>query len=268
MEASKEFLDVKAEFEKLQTMYNEDVTQQTFNCLVLGEMGTGKTHMLQTCRRPVHVDSFDIGGTKHLTKYIREGWMMVDTRFEKEDPLKPASAELWIKEMERRVNMGYFNYIGTYALDSLTMWTEALMNWTLKKAGIAGQTPRFTHDYLPTKTLVKNYILQIMKLPCDFVLTGHIRADKDEVAGTIRMRLVTIGDLDTKIPALFDEVWIATAKDGAKGPDYSLLTSPKGIYRDVRTRMGSMKFDQYEKPDVKYLLQKAGRDASDKKGGA
>jgi hypothetical protein len=255
--------------EKLRTMYKEDKTQTSFNCLVLGEMGTGKTHLLQTCRRPIHVDSFDPGGTKHLTKGISEGWIIVDTRYEQEDPLKPTVAQLWQKEMERRFNMNYFDHIGTYALDSMTLWSEALMNDVLRKAGIAGQTPRFTHDYMPTKTLIRNFIMQMLKLPCDFVLTGHIRPDKDEVAGSIRMRLVTIGDLDAKLPALFDEVWITTAKDGSKGPDYSILTSPRGLYRDVRTRMGSGKFDQYEKPDVSYLLQKAGRSTtSPAKGGA
>jgi hypothetical protein len=148
--------------------------------------------------------------------------------------------------MDKRVKMGYFNAIGTYCCDSLTSWTEAIMNRTLKKAGLAAHAPRFTHDYMPTKTDLRNFISRLLKLPCDFVLTAHLRADKDEVVGTISMRLVTIGDLDVKLPSLFDEIWVAQVKDGSKGPDYSVLTSPKGYYKTVRTRIGSGKFVKFE----------------------
>jgi hypothetical protein len=96
------------------------------------------------------------------------------------------------------------------------------------------------------------------------IIAGHLRANKDEVVGSVSMRIVTIGDLDTTIPTLFDEVYIAQTKDGSKGTEYLLLTSPKGYYKQVRTRMGSGKFDQFEKPDITYLLNKAGRNAAHK----
>jgi len=260
-------LDIKKEMAEIRKLYAEDKTQDSFNLLLLGETGSGKTHLLQTCRRPIHIDSFDIGGTKlpSIRKGVEEGWIIVDTRWEHEDVYKPDVVDLWAKEMERRVKMGYFNALGTYCLDSMTSWTEALMNRTLKKAGIAAHTPRFTHDYLPTKTDLRNFVSRLLKLPCDFILTGHLRADKDEVVGTVAMRLVTIGDLDVKLPSLFDEIWTMQVKDGSKGPDYSILTSPKGYYKTVRTRIGSGKFEQFEKPDVRYLLQKAGREVKDVK---
>jgi hypothetical protein len=265
MPEDKAFLEVQAEMSKLQALYADDRTQTTFNLLILGEMGTGKTHLLKTCRRPIHVDSFDPGGTKHLIEGIREGWIIVDSRYEHEDPMKPTSFNLWLSEMNRRQNMGYFRHVGTYALDSMTLWAESIMNETLRRAGIAGQMPRYNHDYQPTKNTIKNLISMLLSLECDIIVTGHLRPDKDEASGTMRMRLVTIGDLDAKLPALFDEVWIMNVKDASKGPDYSILTSPRGLYRDVRTRMGSGKFDQFEKPDVSYLLAKAGHATS--KGG-
>ena len=260
-------LDIKKEMDEIRKMYSEDKTQDSFNLLLLGETGSGKTHLLQTCRRPIHIDSWDIGGTKipSIRKGIEEGWIIVDTRWEHEDPYKPSAVDEWQKEMDKRVKMGYFNAIGTYCNDSLTSWTEAIMNRTLKKAGLAAHAPRFTHDYMPTKTDLRNFISRLLKLPCDFVLTAHLRADKDEVVGTVSMRLVTIGDLDVKLPSLFDEIWVAQVKDGSKGPDYSVLTSPKGYYKTVRTRIGSGKFDQFEKPDIRYLLQKAGLPTADVK---
>jgi hypothetical protein len=257
-------LEIKKEMEELRRMYSSDDTQNSFNLLLLGEMGTGKTRLISTCRRPIHIDSFDPGGTKHLAQAIKEGWLIVDSRWEQEDPLKPWVVEKWIQEMERRDRMGYFKALGTYAVDSMSMWNEAIMNRVLKKAGIAGQAPRFTHDYTPAKSEIKNIMSRLLKLPCDFVMTGHIVADKDEVEGSISMQLVTIGKLDGFLPSLFDEVWIAMAKDGAKGPEWSILTSPKGRYKKVRTRIGSGKFEQFEKPDVRELLKKAGLPIADK----
>lgn len=260
-------LDIRKEMDEIRRLYSEDKTQDSFNLLLIGETGSGKTHLLQTARRPIHIDSFDIGGTKipSIRKGVEEGWIIVDSRWEHEDVYKPDVVDLWQKEMEKRVKIGYFNVIGTYCLDSLTSWTEAIMNRTLKKAGLAAHAPRFTHDFMPTKTDVRNFISRLLKLPCDFVLTGHLRADKDEVIGTVSMRLVTIGDLDVKLPSLFDEIWTTQVKDGSKEPDYTILTSPKGYYKTVRTRIGSGKFEQFEKPDIKYLLRKAGLDDADRR---
>lgn len=258
-------LDIRKKMSEIRELYKSDEAQNTFNLLLLGETGTGKTRLLSTCRRPIHIDSFDPGGTKLpcIRKGISEGWIIVDTRWEKDDPYKPFVIDEWRKEMDDRYKINYFHALGTYAIDSLTSWTEALMNRVLRKAGIAAQAPRFTHDYMPTKTDLRNHISDLLKLPCDFVLTGHMKPDKDEVVGTISMRLLTIGDLEVKLPSLFDEIWVTQVKDGSKGPDYSILTSPKGYHKTVRTRIGSEKFDQFEKPDVRYLLQKAGRDIKD-----
>ena len=79
-------LTLNPELPKLRTMYEEDTTQESFNLLLLGESGTGKTSIAATCRGPAVIDSFDPGGTKGLAKEISSGHIFVDTRWEKEDP--------------------------------------------------------------------------------------------------------------------------------------------------------------------------------------
>ena len=257
-------LQIKTEMQRIRDMYAADDSQESFNLLLCGEMGTGKTHLLHTARRPIHIDSFDPGGTKlgPLRQGIKDGWILVDTRFEKEDPMKPSVAKQWIEEMDRREKLGYFNAIGTYCIDSFSSWTNALMGKQLLGANIAGQAPRFTHDYMPVKTQQYNFIRRIMRYSCDFVLTAHLKGEKDESTGKILMRLLAIGDANITLPTLFDEVYVAITKESPteiNKTKYFLLTSPKGPYL-ARTRMGSMKFTQEEEPDLTKLLKKAGRE--------
>lgn len=260
-------LSIQQEMASIRKMYAEDDSQNSFNLLLTGEMGTGKTHIISTARRPIHIDSFDPGGTKlaPITQGIKEGWILVDSRFEKEDPMKPSVAKLWISEMERRDKLQYFNNIGTYVIDSFSSWTNALMGRQLLGANLAGQAPRYTHDYMPVKTQQYNFIRRIMRFPCDFILTGHLKADKDEASSKIIMRLLAIGDASVTLPTLFDEVWVALTKESpteANKTKYTILTAPKSYYL-ARTRIGSMKFDQEEKPNIRELLKKAGREVKD-----
>jgi hypothetical protein len=257
-------LDIKKEFESIREMYVKDAVQTTFNMLLCGEMGSGKSHMCSTGRRPIHVDSFDPGGTKikPFQDGIKEGWALIDSRWENEDPMNPTVAKEWLREMTRREKMGYFASIGTYVIDSATTWQEALMNMQLKSAGVAGQPPRWSHDYQPVKTQIKNIIRRMTKLPCDVILTGHLEVEKDETSGKILKRFSTIGKGTAIIPTLFDEVYVAIAEDKSDGTERYILTAPSGHYL-ARTRIGSMRFERKEVPNIRELLKKAGREIID-----
>ncbi len=251
-------LDIKVELDKLKTMYDNDKSQDSFNLLLLGESGTGKTTLTTTCRKPVLIDSFDPGGTKGLKKEIEAGSIFVDTRWEKEDPTHPQAFKAWELEFERRLKEGFFNELGTYVLDSSTTWSAAIMNSILKKAGIPGQAPRFTHDYGPQKIIIRNKLQKMFSLPCDFILTGHLEAQKDEVSGKVKWRFLTTGKGVVTIPLLFDEIYVTTTKETSKGVTYQLLTARTSTYL-AATRIGRGIFETYEKPDIMYLLKKAGR---------
>ena len=70
-----ERLDVKAEAEKLKQMYEDDPRTHSYNAIVYGDLGTGKTMSLRTARRPLWVHSFDPGGTEVLRGNIKiPGW--------------------------------------------------------------------------------------------------------------------------------------------------------------------------------------------------
>lgn len=261
---SKEFLDVQAEAENLASMYSSDARQNSFNALILGESGSGKTYLFKTCRKPVHIDSFDPGGTKSISDEIAKGTIIADTRYECEDPKDPKMFELWMKEMARRAKMKYFNYLGTYILDSSTTWSNAIMNWILKKAHLSGEAPRWAHDYVPQKVQIQNWIAEMLALPCDFILTGHLDSYKDEVTGRVSYRYMTTGKGVITIPLLFDEIYIMEPKATSKGVEYRILTQSNGTYV-ARSRLakGGL-LDVYEPPDIKAILKKAKMNVEDK----
>lgn len=264
-ETNDSFLEAKKNAAEVAKMYSNDPRQDTFNLLLLGEMGKGKTYIANTARKPVHIDSFDPGGTKGLRDKIASGDIIVDSRYESEDPMKPTMMPLWISEMERRLKSGYFDHIGTYMIDTSTSWSEMIMNDILKKAGIAGQQPRWAHDYGPQKTLIRNYLKKCLDLPCDFILTGHLEMYKDDAeGGKTRFRFSTTGKGAITIPTMFDEIWIADSKETSSGIEYRILTQSTGTY-SCRSRLaGNGLLEKFEKPDIKAILTKVGQNAEDK----
>lgn len=256
-------LDIKAEVEKLQTMYKEDPRQSSFNCLLLGESGYGKTFLMRTARKPVHIDSFDPGGTKGLKKEIERGEVVVDARWESEDPLAPEQFADWSKETEHRIESGYFDHFGTYCLDSATTWSDAIMNYILKKAQRAGQAPKWEKDYVPQKIQIRNHLRPILNLPCDVFLTGHMKLVEDPEHGRI-FRFLTTGQGMVTIPLLFDEIYVIKVKESSRGLERTILTQPTDIYLARSRLAGDGLLDEEEEPNIKTILEKAGFDTSDK----
>jgi hypothetical protein len=259
-------LDIKKEFDDIRRMYQESSTRETSAFLIYGGSGSGKTRLLKTCRRPIHVDSFDPRGTTTIRDEIKEGWILADTRFETEDPFKPTAFDLWDKEYERRQREGYFNHIGTYAIDSATMWSSAAMNNVLKnsKGGSRAGSQPFQQDYLPAMYMIENAVKDFLSLPCDIVLIAHENELKDDITGKLYVTPLFTGKLQQKIPLLFDELYHMEVVRTSSGFKYSMLTKSDGTYR-ARTRLGKEGiFLANEEPDIKALLKKAGYGTEDK----
>lgn len=266
------------ELAKLRESYQSDRKQQKINILLEGESGSGKTYILRTARLPIHVDSFDPGGTKSLRSgaiSIESGDIIVDTKYELENPKDPSSFHKWTVDFDRRLKSGYFDQFGTYVLDSSTMFSEAIMNYVLKQAGRAGQTPQRNHDYVPQKTHLTNNLKQVLNLPCDVILTGHLKAVDDPIEVTSMdgqtqpktiMRFLAVGQAMTTIPLLFDEIWITNVIRGPEGLKYRLLLESTGTYLARSRLLGNFtgKKEQYYEADIKKTLRLCGMTVEDK----
>jgi len=261
------------ELKRVQDYYKGDPLQKRFSALICGETNAGKTYLLRTARLPVHIDSFDPGGTKGLRDMIASGDIVVDTRYEDDDPFNPKAYADWKKATDIRFQIGYYNQFGTYCLDSATTFGIAIMNYVLAAKGRAGEAPQMRIDYQPQKTEMTNYFRKLMNLPCDFILTGHLREMRkvlsvDTKTGVareeIKFRFYTTGQAVVTIPLLFDEIYVITGKNDRGGVKREMLIDSLGEYI-ARSRLKSKGLlNAIEPPDLKALLKKAGFDPQDK----
>jgi len=266
--------DYKSELKKVKEYYEGDPLQKRFSALVTGETNAGKTFLLRSARFPVHVDSFDPGGTKCLRDLIASGDVVADTQWESDDPFSPDKFAAWMKATEIRLQIGYFEKFGTYCIDSATTWGIAVMNYQLAGQEDAGGVPKHRRDYNPQKVHMVNYIHKLMRIPCDFILTGHLREIRklvrvDAKTGInyedIKYRFYTTGQAVITIPLLFDEIYVLSGQDGkGREPKREMLIDSLGEYVARSRLKANGKLDAVEPPDIKGLLKKIGLDWSDK----
>jgi hypothetical protein len=259
---------VQDELKRVKDFYAGDPLQRRFSALICGESGAGKTYLLRSCRRPIHVDSFDPGGTKCLKKWIDSGDIIADTQWEGEDPQSPDRFNKWKKAIELRLQIGYFNHFGTYCLDSATSWTNSAMY-----AQTGGNVPDWGKDYVPVKQDMTVYITKLMSLTCDFILTGHLNREAkvlsyDKKTGVrseeVKYRFLTIGKAVTTIPLLFDELYVMQTKDTSRGLERVIVTEAQGEFIARSRLKGSGILNVEEPADIKALLKKIGLDWQDK----
>ena len=267
-------IDIQTEIASVRKYYETDERQQGFNLLLLGEYGSEKTPILLSARKPVWIDSFDPKGTVGLKKWVDRGEVIVDARYEDDDPYSPAAFALWEKNFTNRYrDKSFFSSIGTYCIDSSTTFTSAAMNFKMAESNRAGYTPSRNKDYNPAKILMQNYIRKCLNLPCDFIFTGHLkRIDRllsiDPSTGIerrdIKYRYDAIGQAANFIPLMFSEIYVVRPKETSSGIKPELLTSAAGKYiaRSKLTSDGFLK--DVEEPNIKAILKKVGLPAIDK----
>lgn len=265
--------DNKAELKRVRDYYTGDPLQKRFSALVTGGIGAGKTYLLHTARRPVHIDSFDPGGTKCLRELIAKGDIVADTQWETEDPFAPDKFAKWMKTTDIRLSVGYFSQFGTYCIDSSTTWGDAVMNYQLASNSRAGEAPKWSHDYVPQKVFMVNYIRKLMSLPCDFILTGHLREIEEILSidvktgvqrKNVEYRFYTTGQAVLTIPLLFDELYVIIGEDGPGGVKRKMLIDAQGKYIARSRLRANGKLDATEEPDIRALLKKIGLGWEDK----
>lgn len=261
-------LDIVAEVTKINAYYKEKRGAERYQALAYGDKGTGKTTLYATARLPVHIDSFDPGGSQVLADEIEKGVVVVDTRWETDDPTNPKVFAAWDLEFHRRKREGYFAQFATYGLDSITTFSQIIMNYVLKKQGRPGGIPQTgagaENDYVHQMLHLENSLVGIFSLPCDLLVTAHPESEKDDASGKMFVSPMITGKAKIRIPLLFSEMYYLRVEDKADGTTrWMLQTRPSAIYKASSRLARQGKFDKFEEPNIKALLKKAGRPYND-----
>ncbi len=269
MSATAALLRIKANAERISKFYDDDPRAKTFNAIVYGPPKVGKTELIKTMPGPILVHSFDPGGTKVLEDEIASGKVIVDTRFEIDDPKNPTSYTNWQKEMEGLIKDKFFDHCGTFVMDSMTTWAQTIMYNVIKKAAaksskrVAGSHAQ-KQDWIPQMNEIENWMRRFAGLSCNCVLLGHddVPTDEDGLPVDDR-RLMITGKLSKRVPALFDEVYYMHIANSVKGTRM-LQTQPKNrISAGSRLGRGGRLADIVE-PDVRAILKAVGYPYEDK----
>jgi hypothetical protein len=145
---------------------------------------------------------------------------------------------------------------------------EAMMNEITQQEGRKYGESQI-QDYKKLGYFVSDVLTQVLNIPCNFIMTGHLDQYQDEADGRTYFSLVTTGKQQkTKVPLLFDEYYFLTAREekDAKGGERvvrELLTQVSGKH-ESRTRIGTGKFLPREEANISNLLKKAGYPYQDK----
>jgi hypothetical protein len=252
---------MSTELEAIRAKYDSDQSQEHLHCLVMSQKGIGKTSLLETCRKPIVIDSFDPGGTKVLKVdgKMPEGFYP-DTRFEIDDSKFPTAFVLWEVEFMKRVNSGFFNNIGTYSLDSLTWFLDALYS-KIGKTRFANDGILEIKGWALLVNVIRDYMKIINHLPCDVIVTGHVVKEKDDLAGLFVVTIALPPSCQIKIPTLFDEYYYLSVEGEGKRV---LYTTPTDKHQ-AATRIGKGKLLPKEEPNIKNILKKCGLPSEDLK---
>lgn len=259
---SKEKIAEKAQ--AIRTKHMEKSAGQPRNFLVYGHEGTGKTRLVITCPKPIVIASFDPGGTttRDLQPLIKSGDVLVED-FSGDNRKEAKKFREWELSFGSHVRDGFFEHVGTYVIDSITRWADAMMNDIVKRNGFKNDGIPEQRYYLLQQNTAVDYIGILCDQPCHTLCTGHIGLNKDEVEGRMYTGLLLSGKLADKVPLCFDEKYISRTRNSAAGVQYQLQTKNDGQYR-AETRMGGGVFEMMEEPDIKALMRKADVDDSDK----
>ena len=117
-----------------------------------------------------------------------------------------------------------------------------------------------------------NYIKKLMNLPCDFILTGHLRTLEESVGQTkdgetikkVTYRFFTTGQAMVTIPLQFDEIYVIQGVETSSGIKRELLIEAQDKYIARSRLRGDGRLNDREDANIKKLLKKIGLPWEDK----
>jgi hypothetical protein len=189
----------------------------TVKLLIYGESGSGKTVAATSFPTPLLVYDFDgkinSAARTHSVERTR-GIEVCDCQHGGRNQSKFQDFDRYLTELERMYRSLTGNPEGaqfkTVVVDSITQFCEALMTHIITKfpARRVNNLLPNQQDYHQFSVEFKDYVMRLLSLPINVVMTAHIEESKDENTGEIEHKPFVKGQkLAPWLPAVFEEVY-------------------------------------------------------------
>ena len=243
-------LDPREKFAVLHNLY-EQPEEEHIKALIIGGKGSGKTTLLRTCPRPVLLDMWEPFGEQSLLS--NDGalpeWLAV-RKWGKKDLKKWANGLAETSKLMEELG-------GTYALDPITDWSDALIESI--SPGV-GPTLPLWGKYVNE---VMMYMKVILSLPCHVIMLGHYQRDIAKESGKLVYKILIPTSAADKAPLPWGEYYHLECFEGeeptfkcADGLCRRLVTRNNGTFK-CTSRLGrNGRVGLYERADIAAILKK------------
>lgn len=209
-------------------------TPSSYNVLIYGGSGTGKTEFAGTWPKPILYIDTDKGILTLLASpriNMDEIWRIEISNASLDPKVRQPVGFLYVKGiLTALADTGMFDQLvpKTVVLDSLTTTSGYCMDHVLFINKHVGQQPT-----LPDWGRQMRELLEIIKLgvglDMNFICVAHEQTQRDELSGRVwKLPLIT-GKLAGELSLYFDEVYYAEVKPKGSLSEYKLTTKATGM---------------------------------------
>jgi len=234
-----------------------NLSTDKINIIVYGDPGVGKTCLIETCPTPVLIHNFDTGGLLSIKDWIAcNPDTVIAEDFSYDDPTRPTAWRDFEKRLTELKKGGVFERIKFYCVDSLTGFGDACLNQILYDNGMIGKKPTLA-QYQDLQIALRFRLQEILSLPCNVLFTAHCGYMKNDITGDVRTMIFISGQMELRVPMMFDELYHMQAFETSKGINRTLLIKSNGTIK-ARSRLGRVIEDARVPANITELMVKLG----------
>lgn len=215
--------------------------------LLLGDTGNGKTTQFLTLPGKKYAYLFDPNALNSLRGYDVDYDEYLPTpvpaavaSLSKSTPGDKRSStssvyKLFESQFNERTQSGFFDKYDWVGFDSATTLLDLMMDRVLDINGRLGQWPH-EDDWGPQMIAFTNLVRTLTAMNKNIFMTGHMQDKKNRKTGASKRQPMMTGQLATKIPLLFSEIFGCDVDVDNNGKiAYLLHTVPDGEFTVIRT---------------------------------
>ena len=171
------------------------------------------------------------------------------------------------KDFYERYQDKFFDKYDIVVLDSLTTFSEIIMDRTLYLNNRLGKQPEQA-DWSAQMTTINNVLRMLVNCNVNVLCTGHLEMREDQVTHRIYRQMLVTGKLRIRLPLMFSNIFGCICSSDKDEIKYVVQTRPDKDFPMVRVNIQGLQF--YEDVTIKdfknpanfglgALLKKAGK---------